>query len=204
MYGAIREYKLGPGMRDELIRKVHAEFAAITNVPGLLTYTVVLPGPADVVTTSIFEHQAAAEASVQQAADPFCATFDSVAEPRVTLGEITVRHVHENAAAGYGVMRRFACKSEHAELISTRVREGLVPILNDMPGFVSFGLLIEPDRDRGGVSLTAFADRAAAEAGNDQSLAWVKANVGGFLTKPPEVLVGEIKLRHVRSRVGAG
>jgi hypothetical protein len=207
MHGAVREYRLRPGTADEVIGKISAEFVPmIANVRGLVQYTVALVGRDAIVSTSIFETQAGAEESVKRAAEWVKKTLEAslVAPPRVTKGEITVRQVREEVKAGYGVMRRFSCTSENAVRISDRVREGLLPMLSAAPGFASFGFLIESEIDRGGASLSGFANRATAEAANQRALAWVNENVGGLLTKPPRIVMGEIKLRYTRSTVGAG
>ena len=207
MHGAIREYRLQPGTAEETIGKIGEQFIPlIANVPGLRAYTVTVVGDAKIVTTSVFENQAGAGQSVKRAADWVKRTLGSavIGPPRVTVGELTVRLVIGDVKAGYGVMRRFACTSADAVLIGERVREGLLPMLRATPGFASFGLLVADGEDRGGVSLSAFADRATAEVANERALSWIKANVGALLTKPPEVLVGEIRLRFARSMVRTG
>jgi hypothetical protein len=202
MYGAIREYRVQPGTADEVIAKIHAEFVPmIANVRGLVAYTVAVAAGNGIITTSIFENQAGAQESVKRAAGWVQDTLKAftLGATRVTIGDITVRHVKDEVKAGYGVMRRFACTSANAVQISSRVRESLVPILDATPGFASFGLLIQSGTDCGGASLSGYADRATAETANAKSLAWIKENVGNLLTKPPEVVVGEIKLRYTRS-----
>ncbi len=206
MYGSIREYKLRPGTAVELVTRLCQEFAPIlTNLPGWMAYTVGAVGDDRIVTTSFFDSEAGAEESVRLAASWAGDTFDElvIGPPRVTTGEITVRENKDEVKAGYGIMRRFECTSENAAEITQRVRQGLVPLLNAMDGFAGFGLLIENGVDRGGASLSAFVDRATAEAANREALTWVKENVGSLLSKPPEIVVGEIKLRAVRSTVGA-
>jgi hypothetical protein len=206
MYGAIREYRLQPGTADEVIAKIRDEFIPmIKNVRGLVAYSVALGDGDVIVTTSIFEHQDGADESVRRAADWVKKTVDAslIGVPRVTTGEIAVRHVNDDVKASYGIMRRFACTSKNAVQISERVREGLVPMLDRTAGFASFGLLIESGQDRGGASLSAFVNRVTAEAANERALAWVKENVGELLAGPPEVRFGEIKLRYTRSTVGA-
>jgi hypothetical protein len=207
MYGAIREYRLQPGTADEIVGKIRDEFAPmIANVRGLVMYAVAVVGGEKIVTTSIFDNPAGAQESVKRAADWVNRTLAAslAGPPRVTLGEIAVRQVNDDVKPGYGVMRRFACTSENAGRIAERVRAGLVPILNATPGFASFALLIESGQDRGGASLSAFADRITADAANRVALTWVKENVGELLTKPPEVVVGEIRFRYARTTVGTG
>ncbi len=205
MYGAIREYKLQPGKIDEIIGKVRDEFAPmLSKTPGFVVYTLVQVGSNDIVTTSVYENQAGAEESVKTAAswvrDNLAGSV--IGTPRVTTGEFMIREVKDDAKAGYGVMRRFELKVENAEEIVRRVRQGLVPQMTGMPGFVSYGVLFERGHDRG-VSLSAFADRATAEAANQRALTWIKENLGEMVTKPLEVIQGEIKLRHARATAGA-
>jgi len=207
MHGAIREYRLRPGTAEETIGKIGEQFIPmIANVPGLRAYTLTVVGGSKIITTSVFEDQAGAQESVRRAADWVKTTLAAsvVAPPRVTVGELPVRLVIGNVKVGYGVMRRFACTSANAVLIAERVREGLLPMLRATPGFASFGLLLADGEDLGGVSLSAFADRATADVANERALLWVKENVGALLTKPPEVLVGEIRLRYARSTVRTG
>jgi heme-degrading monooxygenase HmoA len=205
MYGAIREYKLQPGKIDEIIRKVRDDFAPmLSKAPGFVVYTLVQVGSDDIVTTSVFENQAGAEESVKTAAgwvrENIAASV--IGTPRVTTGEFMIREVKEGGKAGYGVMRRFELKRENAEEMVRRARAGLVPQMTGMPGFLSYGLLLESGHERG-ASLSAFADRATAEAANQRALAWIKENLGDMVTKPIDIIQGEIKLRHTRTAVGA-
>jgi hypothetical protein len=207
MHGAIREYRLRPGTAEETIGKISEQFIPmIANVPGLRAYTLTAVRGSTIVTTSVFEDQAGAQESVRRAADWVNATLATsvVGPPRVTIGELPVRLVIGDVKAGCGVMRRFACTSANALLIAERVRKGLLPMLRATPGFASFGLLLADGEDRGGASLSAFADRATADVANERALLWVKENVGALLMKPPEVLVGEIRLRYARSTARSG
>ena len=206
MYGAIRDYTLQPGTAHEALAKILAEFVPlISDIPGLLTYTVIDINPDAIVTVSIFESEEAAETSVKLAADWVKENLANAAAapPRVTVGEISVREVAEHATEGYCILRRFKCTSADAPTIAQRVRDGLLPVLDGMPGFAQFAILFERGGDHGGASLSAFVDRASAEAANAPSLAWVKENVGMFLTAEPEVRVGEVKVHHVATPVGA-
>lgn len=205
MYGAIREYKFQPGKVDEIIRKVRDELAPMfSKAPGFVVYTLVQVGSDDIVTTSVFENQAGAEDSVKTAAGWVKEHFADavIGTPRVTTGEFMIREVKENVKPRYGVMRRFEGKPDQADEVVRRVREGLVPLLTGMPGFASYGLLADGGHGRG-VSLTAFEDRAQAEAANSRALTWIKDNMSDLVTKPLDVIQGEIKVRLARAAVGA-
>jgi heme-degrading monooxygenase HmoA len=205
MYAAVREYKLKPGKIDEIVGRVRDEFIPlITNAPGFVAYTFVQVSTHEIFTASIFENQAGAVASMMIAASWVNDKLggDVTGPLRVTMGEVTVRQVKEGAKAGYGVMRRFEIKPGNAVEISKRVRDYLVPQLSSMPGFASYALLMESTQDRG-VSLSALDDRQSAEAANQHALAWLKDNVGDLLTKPVEIIAGDIKLRHARAAASA-
>ena len=109
MYGAIREYKIQPGKVNELFERVRAEFVPmIDKAPGFVGYSFAQIGSDGILTTSTFESQKQAEDSVKMAAAWVKENVASLVSgpPRVTTGEIVVRHVVENAKAGYGIMRR--------------------------------------------------------------------------------------------------
>jgi len=205
MYGVIREYKIQSGKADELIKRVNAEFVPmIDKAPGFVGYSLAQNGADSIMTFSTFENQTQAEESVKMAAGwvkEHVASFVT-GPPRVTTGEMVVRHVVENAEPRYGVMRRFEGKPTEVEKTSKQVREGLLPLLSAMPGFAYYALL--RDKNPGhGVSLSAFADRATAEAANQRALAWVKEHLSDSLTKPIEVIAGDIRIRHMKATVAA-
>jgi hypothetical protein len=207
MYGAVREYQLRRKTAAETIAKIRDQFAPlIANVPGVVSYTVIVNPAGDrIATISVFETEAGAVESVKRAADWVqTALTASLAEPpRVTAGEITVREVDEDVKAGYAVLLRFSCTTANAVRIAERVRKGLVPMLKATTGFASFGLLVEQSEDRGGASLSTFIDRKTAEGANQKALTWINEQVGVLLAGPPEIFVGEIRLRYARSTVGA-
>ncbi|BDE05201.1 hypothetical protein WPS_04770 [Vulcanimicrobium alpinum] len=205
MVGSIREYRLQPGKLNEVVRLTRDHFVPIvSNAPGFVSYSFTYVGGDEIVTTSIFETQAQAEQSNVIAAEWAKANLkDAVtAPPRVTTGRIPVRHVNEGTQPGYGVMRRFEIKREHIDQATKRVADGLVPLLSGMRGFCSYGLLVASTEDRG-VTLSAFTDRAAAEESNQRALAWTRENLGDVLTKPIEVVTGEVKFRLAKAPVGA-
>ncbi len=202
MYGAIREYKIQPGKVNELFERVRAEFVPmIDKAPGFVGYSFAQIGSDGILTTSTFESQKQAEDSVKMAAAWVKENVASLVSgpPRVTTGEIVVRHVVENAKAGYGIMRRIETTRAEADKSEKLVREGLLPLLSGMPGFASYTLLLEESRDRG-AAITAFADRASAEAAGERALAWVKENMKNSTVT--EIVAGDIKLRHLRATAG--
>jgi ketosteroid isomerase-like protein len=70
-----------------------------------------------------------------------------------------------------------------------RVKEGLLPILTEQPGFASYHAI-----DAGNevaISVSIYESRAAADAANQAAAAWVQGNLAD-LVGPGEVTVGEV------------
>jgi hypothetical protein len=207
MFGAIREYKLQLGTDQYLYRRIRDEFVPkIASLPDLVSYTVARVGENGLITTSIFESEVGAQQSVKLAGDWVKSELQTfvIGTPRITTGTVAIRHVNENETTRWGVMRRFSYMAGSAPTITARVREGLIPTLNAIPGLATFGLLFANGSYLVGTSLSTFSDRAAAEESNKRSLVWIKENVGDLLTTPPEIMFGEITLRHTRTTIAAG
>lgn len=205
MYGVIREYDLKPGTIEAVVARVRAEFApTLGKAPGFVSYSLTQVGPDRIVTTSAFERRSQAEESTETAAAWVAASLPGTVVGRVrsTLGEIVVRHVDERTALGYGIMRRLEAKPEQSPKIIARVRDELVPMLAAMPGFSRYLLLVDDSGDHG-ASLSAFVDRATAEAANARVLAWLRENFATSLVRPPEIIAGEIRVALVRTPIGA-
>jgi hypothetical protein len=89
----------------------------------------------------------------------------------------------------YATVRRYEGVTDPAEA-GRRVDEGFVPLVKDLPGFVSYHWL-----DAGGgvmASFSVFEDRAGAEASTDRAAAWVGENIASLLPNPPQMTAGEV------------
>src|SRR6266496_5629889 len=68
MYIAIRRYSIVPGKGKELLERVHESFVPlISHSPGFIAYDARQIGSQQLITTSAFNTQAAAEASILRA-----------------------------------------------------------------------------------------------------------------------------------------
>jgi hypothetical protein len=93
MHAAIRKY--GVSDRDEVLRRVRAEFIPIVrDVPGLVAYYVVDAGDGTLTSITIAEDEAGIQESTTRAADWVRANISSMIEsgPEVTVGAVTVDH----------------------------------------------------------------------------------------------------------------
>jgi hypothetical protein len=200
MYGVIRQYKVDPSAIDEIIQRASDGFVPlVSRAPGFASYTILDAGAEGLITLSTFEDQAGADESVRLAAswikDNLATLLPS--PPQVTSGRFAIRNVPETGHFGTFVLRRYTFDPSQVEEITQRVSEGLVPLLSKAAGFAGYGVL---DAGQGViVSLSAFADRATAEAANKMALGWVHTNLAGLLPNPPEVITAEVKARKAKA-----
>jgi len=89
----------------------------------------------------------------------------------------------------FATVRRYEGVTDPAEA-GRRVDEGFVPLLRDIPGFVSYYWIDAGD----GVmaSMSVFDDRAGAEASTDRAAAWVADNIAELLPNAPMVAAGDV------------
>ncbi len=96
MYAALRWYNVEPGLVNEMARRVQEGFVPIVRSgPGFVGYYLINAGNNVVVTVSIFENRAGAEASHRMAADWVAKNLISVilGPPTNTAGEVLVQCV---------------------------------------------------------------------------------------------------------------
>ncbi len=91
----------------------------------------------------------------------------------------------------YAMVRKYAGKGGLMDGLAPKVRDGLVPLLRQAPGFRSYCCFASEDGHL--VSVSAFDDRPTAEAANAKVREWVGANLRDALPGPPEVLAGEVR-----------
>ncbi len=71
-----------------------------------------------------------------------------------------------------------------------QVREGFLPIMHQIPGFVTYYLVdTGPDSY---ASVTLFADKAGAEEAGKRAAEWSQTNMAPLMAAPLDVLVGEV------------
>jgi len=103
-------------------------------------------------------------------------------------------------ALGYGVLRRYQLVPDAAtDTLVQRVEEGFVSIVSGIPGFQEY-LLLETGAGEH-VTMSIFADPAAAEQSTRAAAGWAAENVAEFIQGPPEVTTGWIRL-HVTAPAG--
>ena len=91
----------------------------------------------------------------------------------------------------YVTLRKYADRGGLMVRLAPQMREGLVPLLRQAPGFSRYSALASEDGHI--VSVSVFADRTSADAANSKVRQWVATNLRDALPDPPEVLAGEVR-----------
>lgn len=89
----------------------------------------------------------------------------------------------------YAAVRRYEGVTDPAEA-ARLVKEGFVPLVRRVPGFVAYYWL---DAGNGVmVSTTVFQDRAGAEESILRASNFVRDNLASLLPEPPQIMAGEV------------
>ena len=96
----------------------------------------------------------------------------------------------------YASIRRYRVEPANVAKVKQLLQDWLVPAVTRVHGFVAYYLI---DADDGVLtSVNIFEDRAGAEESNSLA-ADEREVIRNLLPKPPEVTVGEVAVRRVRS-----
>src|SRR6202046_1350751 len=96
----------------------------------------------------------------------------------------------------FASIRRYNVRRGSAEELARHVREGFVPMMRQMEGFLSYYLL-----DGGPnvlITISIFDSADEAFASNEKAADWVRNNVLEFTKGMPEVMVGDTLIAEVR------
>jgi len=90
----------------------------------------------------------------------------------------------------YAVIRRYRFDPKSSQEIDRQVKEGFLPLIRKMPGFVAYYWL---DTGEGtGASLSVFKDKAGADESIHLAADHVHQHLAGVLGKP-DVIEGPVK-----------
>jgi len=92
----------------------------------------------------------------------------------------------------YIAIRKYYIIPGRVDELLQRVREGFVPIISQVPGFVAYYLL-EVGNDVV-VSISIFKSRAGAEESTRQAAGWVEKNIASLIQGLPEITVGGVRV----------
>src|SRR5260221_11462807 len=82
----------------------------------------------------------------------------------------------------YAAIRQGKAKSGMAEELARRIKEGAIPIISDVEGFMAYYVVYAPDDTVTAISI--FNNHAGAEESNRRVLAWIEQNLAPLLIGP--------------------
>ena len=101
------------------------------------------------------------------------------------LGQLTLRE-----SPMYAAIRQGKAKAGQAEELARRIKEGAIPIISDVPGFMGYYVVYAPDDTV--VAISLFNNFAAAEESNKRALAWIEQDLAPLLTGPATAMAGPV------------
>lgn len=190
-YATVRRYE---GVTDpaEAGRRVAAGFVPlISDIPGFIAYFWVDAGNGVMFSTSVFRDRAGAEQSNVTARDWVRENLAPLLPnpPQITAGPVVARKENATTATMYATVRRYEGAIDPPE-VARRVREGFLPIISGIDGFVAYYFL-----DAGAgvmLSTSVFRDQAGALQSNAAAADWVRQNLAPLLPNPPQITAGNV------------
>lgn len=89
----------------------------------------------------------------------------------------------------YAAVRRYEGVTDPAEA-GRRVKEGFMPLIREVPGFVAYYWIDAGDGAM--VSTSVFEDRTGAEESTKRAADYVRENLASLLPNPPQVTAGDV------------
>jgi hypothetical protein len=90
----------------------------------------------------------------------------------------------------YAAIRQGKAKTGMAEELTRRIKEGAIPIISDVEGFMGYYVVYAPDDTVTAISL--FNNFAGAEEANGRAIAWIEKDLAPLLTGPATVMAGPV------------
>lgn len=93
----------------------------------------------------------------------------------------------------YVSIRRYSVDPSDVPEIAKRVRREFLPLLRQIPGFISYQVLDSSDGTLASISI--FQTEAAARQSDENAKTWVQENLAGLFSGIPDVIAGELVVR---------
>jgi hypothetical protein len=90
----------------------------------------------------------------------------------------------------YAAIRQGKAKSGMAEELARRIKEGAIPIISDVDGFMAYYVVYAPDDTVTAISI--FNNHAGAEESNRRGLEWIEQNLAPLLIGPATAIAGPV------------
>src|SRR6266478_9175311 len=90
----------------------------------------------------------------------------------------------------YAAIRQARAKAGSAEELARRIKEGAIPIISDVDGFMAYYVVYAPDDTVTAISI--FNNFASAEEANRRALAWAEQELAPLLVGPASAVAGPV------------
>src|ERR1700754_5213014 len=90
----------------------------------------------------------------------------------------------------YAAIRQGKAKTGMAEELARRIKEGAIPIISDVEGFMGYYVVYAPDDTVTAISI--FNNFAGAEESNRRAVAWIEQNLTPLLAGQASVGAGPV------------
>ena len=90
----------------------------------------------------------------------------------------------------YAAIRQAKAKTGTAEELARRIKEGAIPIISDVEGFIAYYVVYAPDDTVTAISV--FNNYAGAEEANKRALAWIEQNLAPLLAGQATAVAGPV------------
>ena len=90
----------------------------------------------------------------------------------------------------YAAIRQATAKAGTAEELARRIKEGAIPIISDVDGFMAYYVVYAPDDTVTAISI--FNNHAGAEESNRRGLAWIEQDLMPLLVGPATAIAGPV------------
>ena len=90
----------------------------------------------------------------------------------------------------YAAIRQAKAKTGTAEELARRIKEGAIPIVSDVEGFMAYYVVYAPDDTVTAISI--FNKYEEAEEANRRMIAWIEQDLKTLLTGPASAVAGPV------------
>ncbi len=90
----------------------------------------------------------------------------------------------------YAAIRQAKAKTGTAEELARRIKEGAIPIISDVEGFMAYYVVYAPDDTVTAISI--FNNHAGAEEANRRAIVWIKQNLAPLLAGQATAMAGPV------------
>ena len=90
----------------------------------------------------------------------------------------------------YAAIRQGKAKAGKAEELTQKIKEGAIPIISDVEGFIGYYVVYAPDDTV--VAISLFNNYASAEESNRRALGWIERELAPLLAGPASAIAGPV------------